>query len=112
MLENGNLFSMGEDLVGATGTRKNRCVIDENYVEIPKPISRWNMKDEKVLDFDMGQDSLIILLGLLPLISLDNGRVLYTGLNKIYQPTEINIPSHVKPVKIAAGFATVAVLGG
>lgn len=56
---------MGNEFDGVPGTRKNRCIIDDVWVMVPKPVSRWNMKEEKIIDFDIGKDSQALLLGLI-----------------------------------------------
>lgn len=102
---------MGEEYYGVAGTRTNRCVIEDVHVLVPKPVSRWNMDDEKIVDFEIAKDSLILLLGFI-YNNIDNGRVLYSGLGKIYQPIDVNLPEGVKAVKIAAGYESIAVLAG
>ena len=62
-LDNGKLYGMGENHHGQLGIRKNVGIVLDRVVNEPIPVVDVNLKGKKVVDFDLGGNSLLILTG-------------------------------------------------
>ena len=54
---------MGENHHGQLGIRKNVGIVLDRVVNEPIPVVDVNLKGKKVVDFDLGGNSLLILTG-------------------------------------------------
>lgn len=54
---------MGDNWWGQLGIRKNVGIILDEYVTDPTPVVDENLVGRKIVDFDLGSNSLLILTG-------------------------------------------------
>ena len=54
---------MGDNWYGQLGIRKNVGIIMDEYVNQPTPVVEENLKGRKIVDFDLGGNTLLILTG-------------------------------------------------
>ena len=54
---------MGDNWYGQLGIRKNVGIIMDETVKEPTPIVEENLKGRKIVDFDLGGNTLLILTG-------------------------------------------------
>lgn len=64
MKGNGKLYGMGDNFYGQLGIRKNVGIVNDEYVSELTPIVEEAIAGKKIVDFDLGGNSLLILTGL------------------------------------------------
>lgn len=64
LFSDGNLYAWGKNENGAMGIRKNLGIKTDDYAYIPTPVVRDNFEGEKVVDFDVGFNTLVLLTGI------------------------------------------------
>lgn len=122
---------MGENYDGQLGIRKNIGIILDEFVLEPTPIVEEEgiLKGKKIVDFDVGGNSLLILTGFSLLLSsinyvylylffifisicifLEDNQVFFSGLNLICKPSHWILPNDVKVKKLLASYETFGVL--
>ena len=64
----GNLYAMGKNEHGQCGTGPNVVIRTDLVVWIPTPVIDRHFKGQKIVDFDTGENTLVILTGFLTII--------------------------------------------
>jgi alpha-tubulin suppressor-like RCC1 family protein len=104
LLEDGTLHGWGWNQLGQLGVRPQEFVRTDLKVYDALPVNmKYAAKDEKVVDFDLGMDTLCFLT--------DKNRVFYSGMDKCWVPYLLKDADPSDPVvKVSATQGAVAAL--
>lgn len=102
LFSDGNLYAWGENSLGALGIRDNLTHRVDDVALIPTPIANSFFQGEKIRDFDLGQDTLLVLT--------ENNKVYFSGLDLTFKPQPFDVPTDKKIVGLNASADSMAVL--
>lgn len=81
LLENGELISWGDNLTGNLGVPRSELTLFEKDIALPAEPLMLNGLNEKVVDFDLSSNILVILTA--------SGKAYFSGLNNVLKLREI-----------------------
>ena len=90
LLENGKLYAIGRNIGGATATRHNAKIITDNVLRILTKINDHPLHGEKVADFEISGNSLIL--------RTDSEKVFYSGMHSKFLPTPFQAPVEAQSI--------------
>lgn len=102
LLSNGTLLGTGNNVEGQLGIRHNVGITLDERVNSLTPIVDENFFGKKIKDFDLGENSLLILT--------EDNKVYFSGLALSYKPVEWVLPTKAKVTKLHASYETFGVL--
>lgn len=103
-LSDGNLYAWGTNESGQMGVQSEIGVELYETQNFPTQVKNIEFKNNKVVDYEIGEDCMVILL--------DNNEVWWTGMRLEYRPKLLKLPyNSMGRIKIlAAGSRTLAVV--
>lgn len=94
LMSDGNLYSWGRNNEGSMGIRENLGHVTDQVAYLPTKVVDHCFKNEKVVDFAVGENSLVIVT--------DKNKVYWSGLDLAFKPVKWNIPTDKKVKKVVA----------
>ncbi len=107
-IDNGKLFTFGENNDGVMGIRQNPLVAVDDYAHTLTPVINEAYAGQKVVDFELSANSLVLLTGIW-ILKIDKNQVFYTGLGLEFKPRAF--PKNINNVKkVFATYDSVGVI--
>lgn len=101
MLDDGRIYSVGENEAGTFGTRKNPRIMVDKKVESLTKIIDDDLHGQKIVSFEASNNSLVFLT--------DNGSVYYSGMYSKFRPERFPVEAG-SVEKIFATYDSVGVI--